>query len=625
MEDGLEGGVKMTPEKSPPSIGKERPTENNLSFGRRELDKVLNEKEFNPSSLIGLFEKNFGSDYQSDAGVWEGYTIKQHTLMVMGQFEKYFGHSPLPAGVDRNLFRTMLALHDIGKPEAIRMGGKHLQHEYTEPKMNSILSQLDYSQQEKDLALAVATGDSIGNSLKSGDIKNSAEEIIQSAQRAKLPPEEFFDLLTVFYRADAGSYTEDAGGKRSLDDLFQFDRERKELRFAPHTNETIAKLKEKVLSLKETKPTQEKETWQMTRREFGNNFYLHPIHEHNPACLHENKSNEAVQAIRESGTITEGSFFLAINNDAIEKARESTEDVNRIGKFFIVSTDSLPSKKTKQPMETINIARKDKQTIPYIAEVPLNADPHRYLVYDALRSGKSVPQEVLDEYPYALLTNKSSPEDISTAVEKAPVKKEPWQTTRDEFGENYYLHGAPEPIAQLIRESGGIRKGAFINVSQDRDHTAIAYATDASNVEGKNYGKSGIGTTKGSIFIAHISDILNKEQRAEEIKKNLREELGSTLFFVRPRLDAIQEFEFRGRTIPYMAEIPPVEDSHRYLVEQALIEGKPVPEDVLIDYPEIGKTAKIKREIASIDKASRLSRFSGKISNALSRFTQRGK
>lgn len=286
MEDGLEGASQMTPEKTPPTgIGKEQPIENKLSFGRKDLDKVLNEKQFNPNSLIGLFEKDYGSEYAASAGVWEGYTIKQHTLMVMGQYEKYFVHNPLPANMDRNLFRTTLALHDIGKPEAIKMGGKHLQHEYTEPKMNSILSQLEFSQQEKDMALAVATGDPIGNSLKTGDIEKSVEEIVQSARKANVPPEEFFDLLTVFYRCDAGSYTEDAGGKRSLDHLFEFDGEKRELRFAPHTNETIKRLRSKIQSLKETNLAQEKETWQMTRREFGNNFFFRACTSTDPTAI----------------------------------------------------------------------------------------------------------------------------------------------------------------------------------------------------------------------------------------------------------------------------------------------------------------------------------------------------
>lgn len=619
MEGGLEGAGENIVEKKSPEQ-KQPNVEQKLSFARRDLDNILSQNPFQPEDLVGLFAKDFGPDYEADAGVWEGYTIKQHTLMVMGQFEKYFAHSPLPADVDKNLFRTMLALHDIGKPEAIRMGGKHLQHEYNERKMNTILSQLEFSQHEKDLALAVASADSIGNSIKTGNIETSAGEIIQSAQKANVPPEEFFDLLTVFYRVDAGSYTEDAGGKYSLDHLFEFDREKKELRFSPQTNEKITKLRERVLSLKESNPIQEKETWQMTKKEFGNNFYLQGMHEHKPYCNHEDKSNDPLQSIRKLGVIKEGSFFSARNNDNVEKARESTQGG---GVFIIVRADSLPSKKSlQQPMDEIKVNKQDKQSVPYVAEVPLGVDPHKYLVYQAVKDGKAVPQDVLNEYPYALLTGKSSIEDIEAAVEKASPKKEPWQITRDEFGENYYLQGTTEDKAQLIREAGGIQKGAFINVGQDSLHTAIAYATDAPNTSG-TFSKSGRGTAEGSVFVSHISEVLTPQQRAVKLKREIDNVSGYT-YMVRPP-ETIQENDIRGRTIPYTAEIPPVEDPHRYLVEQALIEEKPVSEDVLIDYPDIGKTANIKKEIASIEKSSRLKRFSSRVQNAFNRFTHRGK
>ena len=44
------------------------------------------------------------------------------------------------------------------------------------------------------------------------------------AENARLPFYDFFKLLLVFYQTDAGSYTEDAGGLKSLDHLFEFNR-----------------------------------------------------------------------------------------------------------------------------------------------------------------------------------------------------------------------------------------------------------------------------------------------------------------------------------------------------------------------------------------------------------------
>ena len=93
-----------------------------LSFSRVELDRVLEGSDYAPEKLVALFERDFAKEFASDAGVWQGYSVKQHTLMVMGQFEKYYGNITLPANIDKNFFRVILALHDIGVPAAIREG-----------------------------------------------------------------------------------------------------------------------------------------------------------------------------------------------------------------------------------------------------------------------------------------------------------------------------------------------------------------------------------------------------------------------------------------------------------------------------------------------------------------------
>jgi len=94
--------------------------QNKLSFSGTELDKVLESSEYTPKSLITLFEKDLGRIFNADSGVREKYSVKRHTLMVIGQFEKYFTNQELPAGMSKNFFRTFLALHDIGKSEAIK-------------------------------------------------------------------------------------------------------------------------------------------------------------------------------------------------------------------------------------------------------------------------------------------------------------------------------------------------------------------------------------------------------------------------------------------------------------------------------------------------------------------------
>lgn len=215
-----------------------------LSFTRADVDEVLESQDYTPKALVALFEKDFGKKFAASAHVHEGYTIKRHTLMVMGQFEKYFSETELPADIDSNFFRVILALHDIGKDDAYRnTGDKHNQHKFTQSIMEPALSQLGFGEQDIRVALALVSGDPIGTYIKHGEGKRTTERVTQMANDAGLPFYDFLKLLLVFYQVDAGSYTEDAGGLKSLDRLFIFDRKKGEMGFSLDTATKIDYLK----------------------------------------------------------------------------------------------------------------------------------------------------------------------------------------------------------------------------------------------------------------------------------------------------------------------------------------------------------------------------------------------
>jgi len=72
--------------------------------------------------------------FQADAGIEEGYTIQQHTRIVYDLYEShkktFLPSIKVPKDVDLDkLLPAIIALHDIGKPEAIAKGVKHLQHQ----------------------------------------------------------------------------------------------------------------------------------------------------------------------------------------------------------------------------------------------------------------------------------------------------------------------------------------------------------------------------------------------------------------------------------------------------------------------------------------------------------------
>ena len=149
--------------------------------------------------------------FAADAGVGEGYTIQQHTKMVFDLFEQHrsiLATVQSPKGVDlERLFPAMLALHDIGKPEAIAKGTKHLQHQYTLPILEKTLKKMGFGQAEIDLAKNLVRHDTLGD-LATGRIStiDAFEKLNSLAKSSGMEADEFLKLQQLFFTSDAASY-----------------------------------------------------------------------------------------------------------------------------------------------------------------------------------------------------------------------------------------------------------------------------------------------------------------------------------------------------------------------------------------------------------------------------------
>ncbi len=217
-----------------------------------DLDKgqvfsVLDEKQFSPRALIDSLKMvpEFRELMDANAGVYQGYTIEEHTLMVMRQFEKYFADKNLPNLTDTGFFRIMLALHDIGKPIAIRNGDKRLQHGETVPIVRLFLGYLKYDRPMIDLATALLSDDPIGEYFKKEiPLKEVKERLMRMSEAASISSLELFRILKIVYMSDAGSYTVDAGGTKSLDHIFAFRPDEREMDFAEPFKTYIAQIEE---------------------------------------------------------------------------------------------------------------------------------------------------------------------------------------------------------------------------------------------------------------------------------------------------------------------------------------------------------------------------------------------
>jgi len=193
------------------------------------IDKCLPDLQ-NPSRVL-LEQLNedgfFQVQYAKDAGVVQGYTLFEHTAMVLGQFEKYFAVRPWTGAVEIDVFRLMLCLHDIGKPIAVERGDKKLQHGVTLNIIDQAIDEKRVLLTDRDACVvrALIDGDSIGSLLKGQrTVDESAAQIKLNAKASGLTLDQFFSLLVKYYQSDAGSYTADAGGVEALDFLFVQDK-----------------------------------------------------------------------------------------------------------------------------------------------------------------------------------------------------------------------------------------------------------------------------------------------------------------------------------------------------------------------------------------------------------------
>lgn len=86
-------------------------------------------KELTPVEIINFLKAAHIKIKRAYESKVRHYLLERHTLLVMNQFEEYFATAELP--IQKNLFRLILALHDIGKPKAFAEGNKSRQHFHT--------------------------------------------------------------------------------------------------------------------------------------------------------------------------------------------------------------------------------------------------------------------------------------------------------------------------------------------------------------------------------------------------------------------------------------------------------------------------------------------------------------
>ncbi len=149
-----------------------------------------------------------------DAGVSEGVTIRQHTQQVLDNYDANVDESQIKEIGDKiempNLpavVRAAIALHDIGKGQAVQHGQKSQQHKFTSAIAERSLKSRGYSDKEIKVAMALISHDTIGRVIQGKmSPSDAAKAISDRASSAGMTASDFLKLNTLYYKSDAGAY-----------------------------------------------------------------------------------------------------------------------------------------------------------------------------------------------------------------------------------------------------------------------------------------------------------------------------------------------------------------------------------------------------------------------------------
>ena len=150
------------------------------------------------------------------------YTVETHTINVLNQFERYFSSHFDEMNIED--FRLLLLLHDIGKSVAYKKGNKENQYIETISIISENKKRLNISDYTFSLFKTILENDSLGMYMQ-GKMSLEAiyDDVVQRAKKINIEIDELFYLLSVYYQCDVASYTEDAGGIKYLEYLFDYN------------------------------------------------------------------------------------------------------------------------------------------------------------------------------------------------------------------------------------------------------------------------------------------------------------------------------------------------------------------------------------------------------------------
>ena len=178
--------------------------------------------EFDPEKLITAIEIAMPKLEELYNSKVRHYVVKQHTLLVCRQFEKYaFELNTKVMNID--LMRLVLAMHDIGK--AI---DRATQHTHTLSLIRDFWLETPFTDYELKLVETLLKDNHLGNFFQGRyDCSMLQDEIKKDAEELQIDASCLLQLKMVLYQCDIASYTKDAGGLKFLEHMFVYENNEK--------------------------------------------------------------------------------------------------------------------------------------------------------------------------------------------------------------------------------------------------------------------------------------------------------------------------------------------------------------------------------------------------------------
>ncbi len=181
---------------------------------------TLEDPEISAAKIISVLSENpkLQQCYDKSAGVIEGYTVGQHSEMVLAiaqRYREYF--KPMVNDlVDWKEFLLFLALHDIGKGVSIEadcvashasLSAKERELLISRKILTETLEQLRIRSHNGHIFQALLMYDSQGDYLK-GEINAECfkNHLLDMSAVSNLKSLQFYQLYNVFHLVDAASY-----------------------------------------------------------------------------------------------------------------------------------------------------------------------------------------------------------------------------------------------------------------------------------------------------------------------------------------------------------------------------------------------------------------------------------